>query len=305
MSASRIPRSFRRESRLFLWVALLLILFLNVLTLVFFRNSVEWGRAEAERRADEILRRVALAGSRQDATEEALERGAVEPDVAYLAIYDEAGRRLRSHGPGPPESPRELPAPRPAAGRTVHEWHQSPPLLVTTFAAGRRYFSIALDPGPGSALQRYASVLTVFVPVAGLALVVLAALYLRSLLQPYDRLLEAAGGAVPSSGEQGDERSRIEQDTGPHFPKPSKYFLLVDRSGGLSASSNIKCCSKSCAVTLLRGEGGSAPAAGASSTWRSPSSRRSFSLRPRSAASDFARRSNSSGRSTVVRMRRI
>jgi len=207
MSASRIPRSFRRESRLFLWVALLLILFLNVLTLVFFRNSVEWGRAEAERRADEILRRVALAGSRQDATEEALERGAVEPDVAYLAIYDEAGRRLRSHGPGPPESPRELPAPRPAAGRTVHEWHQSPPLLVSTFAAGRRYFSIALDPGPGSALQRYASVLTVFVPVAGLALVVLAALYLRSLLQPYDRLLEAAGGAVPSSGEQGDERS--------------------------------------------------------------------------------------------------
>jgi signal transduction histidine kinase len=210
VSAARVPRSFRRESRLFLWIALLLILFLNVLTLVFFRNSVEWGRAEAERRTDEILRRVALTGSRDVATEEALERGAVEPDVAYIAVYDEAGRRLRSHGQGPLDPPLELPPPRPATGRTEHRWLKSPPLLVSTFATGHRYYAIAIDPGPGPALQRYASVLTVFVPVAGLALVVLAALYLRSLLQPYDRLLEAAGAAPPSSVEQGgDERAFV------------------------------------------------------------------------------------------------
>ena len=36
-----VPRSFRRESRLFLWVALLLILFLNLLTLLFLRAAVE------------------------------------------------------------------------------------------------------------------------------------------------------------------------------------------------------------------------------------------------------------------------
>jgi signal transduction histidine kinase len=207
VSAPRVPRSFRRESRAFLWIALLLILFLNLLTLLFFRNAVEWGRSEAERRAGEILRRVALAGNRGDAADEALERAAVEPDVVYLAVYDESGRRVRSHGPGAPDPPAQLPAPRPAAGRTVHEWRGNPPLLVSTFAAGRRYFAIAIDPGPGTALQRYARVFTIFVPVAGLALAVLAAFYLRSLLAPYDRLLEAAGGAPPSSGEHGDERA--------------------------------------------------------------------------------------------------
>ncbi|HEX4440796.1 MAG TPA: ATP-binding protein [Thermoanaerobaculia bacterium] len=210
MSASRVPRSFRRESRAFLWIALLLILFLNVLTLLFFRNAVEWGRDETERRADEILRRVALSGAREDASNEALERGAVEPDVAYLAVFDEAGRRIRTRGPGSPDPPRVLtPEERPEAGRTSHEWRTTPPLLVATFGTGRRYFSVALDPGPGSALQRYVRFLTLFVPLSGLALVVLAALYLRSLLQPYDRLMETAGGAVPSSGEQGDERAFV------------------------------------------------------------------------------------------------
>ena len=37
------PQTFRRESRLFLWIALLLILFVNFVTLLFFRNAVAWG----------------------------------------------------------------------------------------------------------------------------------------------------------------------------------------------------------------------------------------------------------------------
>ena len=41
--ADAVPRSFRRESRLFLWIALLLILFVNFVTLLFFRNAVAWG----------------------------------------------------------------------------------------------------------------------------------------------------------------------------------------------------------------------------------------------------------------------
>ena len=206
----RVPQSFRRESRLFLWVALLLILFLNFLTLLFFRNAVAWGREEAERRTSEILRRVALSASRPDASEEAMERSAIEPDVAFIATYDESGRRLSSVGPGPPEAPRELPSPRPSAGRTVHEWSAKPPMLFSVFATGRRFYAIAVDPGAGGALASYARRLSVFVPLAALALVVLAGFYLRSLLKPYDRLLEAAGGAPVASGavgrESGDER---------------------------------------------------------------------------------------------------
>jgi signal transduction histidine kinase len=206
----RVPQSFRRESRLFLWVALLLILFLNFLTLLFFRNAVAWGREEAERRTSEVLRRVALSASRPDASEEAMERSAIEPDVAFIATYDENGRRLSSVGPGPPEAPRELPSPRPAAGRTVHEWTAKPPILFSVFATGRRFYAMAVDPGAGGALASYARRLSLFVPLASLALVVLAGFYLRSLLKPYDRLLEAAGGAPVAPGavgrESGDER---------------------------------------------------------------------------------------------------
>ncbi|MEX0879067.1 MAG: ATP-binding protein [Thermoanaerobaculia bacterium] len=205
-AARAVPRSFRRESRLFLWVALLLILFLNFLTLLFFRNAVAWGTEQAERRAGEILRRVALSSGRPEMMEEAMERGAVEPDVAYLAVYDERGNRLRALGPGPPEAPAKLPGARPAAGRLTHQWRSNPALLLSTFAVGKRVYAIALDPGPGAALRDYAGKLSLFVPLAGAALVVLAGFYLRSLLAPYERLLAAAGGAPPGGGEHGDER---------------------------------------------------------------------------------------------------
>jgi signal transduction histidine kinase len=201
-----VPRSFRRESRLFLWIALILILFLNFLTLIFLRNAVAWGSEEAERRSAEILRRVALSSARLDALEDAMERGAVEPDVAYLATYDENGARLRSLGPGPPEAPARL-ASRPPAGRFVHEWRREPPLLVSTFTAGRRTYAIALDPGAGAALREYARRLSLFVPLASVVLVVLAGFFLRSVLKPYERLLEAAGEAPAAPREQGDERN--------------------------------------------------------------------------------------------------
>jgi signal transduction histidine kinase len=201
-----VPRTFRRESRLFLWIALLLILFLNFLTLLFFRNSVDWGSEEAERRSSEILRRVALSGNRADAPEDALERAAVEPDVSYIAAYDENGARLRSAGAGPAEAPPKLSL-HPPAGRAVHEWHREPPLLLSAFASSRRTYVIARDPGPGAALREYARRLSIFVPLAAFALVVLAGLYLRSLLKPYERLLEAAGEAPAAPREQGDERN--------------------------------------------------------------------------------------------------
>ena len=212
-SGDRVPQSFRRESRLFLWVALLLVLFLNFVTLFILRNAVAWGRDEAERRTAEILRRVALSAARPDGSQDAMERGAIEPDVAYIAAYDEKGIRTSSVGPGPETASRVLPAQRPAAGRIDHEWTAEPPLLVSTFAAGRRYFRIAVDPGPGAALDLYARRLSIFVPIAAMALVVLAGFYLRSLLKPYERLLAAAGGA-PGPG---DSDGRVERGDERHF----------------------------------------------------------------------------------------
>src|SRR5262245_24895584 len=139
----RIPHSFRRESRLFLWVALLLILFLNFLTLGFFRNAVAWGQEEAERRTADILRRVARSGARPDVAEETMERSAIEPDVSFIATYDQNGRRLTSVGPGPAEAPSELPGPRPGSGGVVHEWRTEPPLLFSVFSTGRRFHAMA------------------------------------------------------------------------------------------------------------------------------------------------------------------
>ncbi|MGE5414460.1 MAG: hypothetical protein ACM3NW_09815, partial [Syntrophomonadaceae bacterium] len=204
-----VPRSFRRESRLFLWVALLLILFLNLLTLLFLRAAVAWGTEEAERRAGEILRRVALSSGRGEAGEETLERAALEPDVAYVALYDAGGRRLRSVAPGPVEAPGALPGERPAPGRLAHAWRSAPPLLLSSFATEKRTFVLALDPGSGGALRDYARRLTIFIPIAGLVLAVLAAFYLRSLLQPYERLLAAAGDAPAPGRVTGDEREFV------------------------------------------------------------------------------------------------
>lgn len=192
MSSPEVPRSFRRESRLFLWVALLLILFLNFETLLFFREAVSWGSAEVELRAADVLRRASASPD----TAEALERAAAEPDVLFAALYDSSGRRVRSAGHGF-EAPATLPAGRPAPRRVLSEWRANPSLLVSAIAVPGGFLAVALDPGAGGALRFYARVLVVLVPGASALLVVLAGLYLRSLLKPYERLLAAAASAPP------------------------------------------------------------------------------------------------------------
>ena len=200
----RVPRSFRRESRLFLWIALLLILFVNVVTLVFFRSAVAWGELAVERRAGELLRRLSLPSEGALAADP-LDRAALEPDVLFAGVYDGGGRRLRSAGSGL-EAPATL-ASRPAvAGRPQYEWRRNPALLLASLSAGNRTYLVALDPGPGASLRRFASLMTVLVPLAGAALAVLAALYLRSLLAPYDRMLATAGAAPAGKEGAGDER---------------------------------------------------------------------------------------------------
>lgn len=200
------PRTFRRESRIFLWVALLLILLLNLVMLLFFRSAVEWASLNTERRAGEILRRIALA---EGEPLEAMDRVAVEPDVLFLAAYDERGRRVRSKDPAL-EAPATLPVAAPAPGRQVSQWRQRPALLLSAIASRHQVFVVALDPGPGASLRVYARTLSVIVPLSGAALVVLAWFYLRSLLQPYDRLLAAAGAApgVPPQ-KHADERDFV------------------------------------------------------------------------------------------------
>jgi PAS domain S-box-containing protein len=198
-----VPRSFRRESRFFLWIALLLILFVNFVTLLFFRNAVAWGELVTERRAGEILRRISLA-SGPEAPAEPLERAALEPDVVFAGVYDARGHRLQSYGQGF-DAPRVLSGAGPTPGRVAYEWKRRPGLLLARLDGQGRSYLVALDPGPGARLRWLALLMLILVPAAGAALVVLAGLYLRSLLAPYDRMLETAG-AVPG-GEKGvDER---------------------------------------------------------------------------------------------------
>jgi signal transduction histidine kinase len=204
--SSAVPQSFRRESRLFLWIALLLVLFLNVLTLVFFRRAVEWGSASLERRAGEILKRLPASA------DEVLGRGVLSQDLLYAAVYDRQGRRLRTFGQM--DAPELLSgALRPAPGASALEWRRDPTRLVATRALADGFVLIAIDPAEGASLRSLVSALTYVVPIAGAALVVLAGFYLRSLLDPYDRLLAAAGRAPdpapPAAGAPaaaGDER---------------------------------------------------------------------------------------------------
>jgi signal transduction histidine kinase len=201
----QVPRTFRRESRLFLAVALLLILFLNFVTLLFFRNASAWASVETERRASEVLAR--LLGSAEPA--DSLDRTIISPDILFAAEYDAGGRRVRfaSHELQPPVL---LPTERPTGGRVVYEWKTEPRLLLACAASRVGYALVGIDPGPGAALRSYARSLTIVVPLAGAMLVVLAWLYLRSLLEPYDRLLATAGAAPPAApgaaGEASDER---------------------------------------------------------------------------------------------------
>jgi PAS domain S-box-containing protein len=199
-----VPRSFRRESRLFLWIALLLILFVNFVTLLFFRNAVVWGELVTERRAGEILRRISLA-SDSEAVGEAIEHAVLEPDVVFVGVYDSRGRRVQSSGHGF-EAPQVWSAERPPPGRVAYEWKRRPAVLLASFTGGERLFLLALDPGPGATLRYLALLMTILVPVAAAALVVLAGFYLRSLLAPYDRMLETAGVVPGGEKAVGDER---------------------------------------------------------------------------------------------------
>jgi signal transduction histidine kinase len=192
--SAAVPKTFRRESRLFLWIALLLVLFLNVLTLVFFRRAVEWGSAAVERRAGEVLKRLPPSADVEKAADDVLGRAVIAEDLLYAAVYDRLGRRLRTFGQmDAPESLTGALAPAPGAVRLL--WRRDPTRLVATRALSTGFVLIAIDPADGAALRSLVSALTYVVPIAGAALVVLAGFYLRSLLDPYDRLLAAAGGA--------------------------------------------------------------------------------------------------------------
>jgi PAS domain S-box-containing protein len=209
--SSPVPQTFRRESRLFLWIALLLVLFLNLLTLVLFRRAVEWGSASVERRATEILKRLPPSAASGETTDEILGRSVIPQDLVYAAIYDGEGRRRRTFGhmDAPESLSKSL---RPAPGQVKVAWRRDPIRLVATRALPTGFVLIALDPAEGATLRSLVSALTFVVPIAGAALVVLAAFYLRSLLDPYDRLLAAAGGApepaprAPGMAATGDER---------------------------------------------------------------------------------------------------
>jgi signal transduction histidine kinase len=192
---------------------LLLVLFLNLLTLLFFRRAVDWGSESVERRASAVLRRLSASPDHsEESANVALGKAALERDVVYVAAYDGEGRRVRTFGPQM-DAPEVLSTERPRPGEVALGWRSNPTLLVATSVLPPGYVSVAVDPGPGAPLRALARALTLVVPIASAALVVLAGFYLRSLLAPYDRLLAAAGRAPGPSperpalaGESGDER---------------------------------------------------------------------------------------------------
>jgi len=203
-----VPRTFRRDSRLFLSVALLLILFLNFVTLLFFRNATDWGSQQTERRATDLLRRIASPAADPA---DLLDRAALTPDVLFVATYDASGRLVRGVS-RELQAPGTLPTARPSAGRILVEWRNAPSILVAVSGSSSGYSVVALDPGPGAALRSYSRSLSILVPLAGALLVVLAWLYLRSLLAPYERLLRTAGTAPSPSAAAGERSGPGEQD---------------------------------------------------------------------------------------------
>jgi signal transduction histidine kinase len=138
-----------------------------------------------------MLKRLSLGSGE---TMDSLERIALEPDVLFVALYDVEGRKLQGVERGL-EPPPALPIEPPRPGRLRSEWRRKPDLLVAAQSGPKGIHVVALDAGPGAALRPDARVASVLIPVASGVLVVLAWLYLRSLLAPYERLLEAAGAA--------------------------------------------------------------------------------------------------------------
>ena len=201
---AKAPHTFRRDSRLFLSIALLLILFLNTVTLLLFRAAVDWGSQQTERHAAETLRRLSLSSGE---TSDSLERVALEPDVLFVALYDGDGRKLRGVE-RLMEPPASLPIQKPLPGRLRTEWRTKPDLLLAAMSSSKGIFAVALDAGTGAALRTDAHIASILIPLASAGFVVLSWLYLRSLLAPYERLLETAesapGGPVPPPDQ--DER---------------------------------------------------------------------------------------------------
>jgi len=133
---------------MFLWVALLLVLFLNLVTLFFFRRAVDWGSESVERRAAEVLRRLnAPSGRAEDPAGAAFGRAALEPDVVYVAAYDGEGRRTQTFGPQL-DAPDTLPTARPRPGEIEFAWRRDPTLLVGTRAAAVGFVSVKSRSGP-------------------------------------------------------------------------------------------------------------------------------------------------------------
>ena len=156
------PRTFRRESRLFLWVALLLILLLNFVMLLFFsqrRGVVEpdhgasGGRDPAPRRAGG-RRAVRGDGPRRGRAGRSLPRGVRRARTAGAVAGD-----LSLEAPGRAAARAACPA-----GRQVSEWRQRPGAAARRrIASQHRVFVVALDPGPGASLRAYARTLSVIV----------------------------------------------------------------------------------------------------------------------------------------------
>lgn len=206
----------RREVLILLPVVLLLLVVLSLFTLSSYRNGVASliaeRRGEAERLARATAERLAAAPASNLESEglEALRR--IQPLVRGVAVFDSEGQPLLSLGDPirgidlPPAGPARsgsrgkrgpLEIDDPVAGSLSGE---------APFGAGaaRRYVRVDLPAASLAAQARALGILTPSVLGLDAALVILALLFLRHLLAPYETLLHRAR-RMGASGGEGDE----------------------------------------------------------------------------------------------------
>lgn len=204
----------RREVLILLPVVLLLLVVLSLFTLSSYRNGVASliaeRRGEAERLARATAERLAAAPASNLESEglEALRR--IQPLVRGVAVFDSEGQPLLSLGDpirgidlppaGPARSGRRgkrgpLEIDDPVAGSLSGE---------APFGAGaaRRYVRVDLPAASLAAQARALGILTPSVLGLDAALVILALLFLRHLLAPYETLLHRARRMGASGGEE-------------------------------------------------------------------------------------------------------
>ena len=219
----RPPRGLRRDAPILLPASLLLLAMLASVTLLSYRAAI--ARFAAEREQAALRLAIGLAEAvRLSKSDEIGVLARWLPPGAGMAIYDGRGG-VRATGPrapirGPPIAgcPRLAPpvSRRPTSRASGSAPERSPPrggagrlrAFVPFERAGQRFLLRLEVPEPALfAQQRSLRVLTPVVFGLSAAVALLAILFLRALVRPYEELLEKARAIAPAGAPAADSRA--------------------------------------------------------------------------------------------------